>query len=69
MAKRTKAARKKNGRKGEKKRAWSKEDHRELKKHSNAKTAVSTISRAMKRTAGALRQQARKLGLGLGHRR
>ena len=69
MAKRTKVARKKNGRRGEKKRAWSKEDHRELKKHSKAKTRVSAISRAMKRTVGALRQQALKLGLPLGHRR
>ena len=68
MAKRTKAARKKNGRRGEK-RAWSKEDHRELKKHSKAKARVSAISRAMKRTVGALRQQALKLGLPLGHRR
>jgi hypothetical protein len=69
MANRTKAGQKKSGRAGEKKRAWSKEDHRELKKHSKAKTPVSTISRAMKRTAGALRQQALKLGLPLGHRR
>jgi hypothetical protein len=30
---------------------------------------VSVISRAMKRTVGALRQQALKLGIGLGHRR
>jgi hypothetical protein len=37
--------------------------------HSNAKTRVSVISRAMKRTVGSLRQQALKLGLGLGHRR
>jgi hypothetical protein len=50
-------------------RAWSKEDHRELRGHSKAKTAVVKISRAMKRTAGALRQQARKLGIPLGHRR
>jgi hypothetical protein len=50
-------------------RAWSKSDHSELKKHSKAKTPVVKISRAMKRTAGALRQKALKLGLPLGHRR
>jgi hypothetical protein len=48
---------------------WSTSDKRELKKHSRAKTPVSAISRLMKRTAGALRQQAIKLGLPLGHRR
>jgi len=50
-------------------RAWSKDDHRELKQHSKAKTPVAKISKAMKRTIGALRQQALKLGLPLGHRR
>ena len=50
-------------------RAWSKADHRELKAHSKAKTPVVKISRAMKRTVGALRQQALKAGLPLGHRR
>jgi hypothetical protein len=50
-------------------RPWSKADHRELKRHSKAKTRVSVISRAMKRTEGALRRQAQKLGLGLGHQR
>ena len=50
-------------------RAWSKGDHSELKKHSKAKTPVVKISREMKRTAGALRQKARSLGLPLGHRR
>jgi hypothetical protein len=50
-------------------RPWTKADHRDLKRHSKAKTRVSVISRAMKRTVGALRQQALKLGLGLGHRR
>ena len=49
--------------------AWSKEDIRELKGHSKAKTPVSKISKEMKRTVGALRQQAFKMGLSLGHRR
>ena len=50
-------------------RPWTKADHRELKAHSRNRTPVPKISRAMKRTAGALRQQALKLGIGLGHRR
>lgn len=51
------------------KRAWSKDDCRTLKAHSKAKTPVSKISKEMKRTIGALRQQAFKLGIGLGHQR
>ena len=50
-------------------RAWTKKDLAELKKHSRAKLPVAKISREMKRTQGALRQQAYKLGLRLGHRR
>ena len=69
MAKMRKSARKMDGRKSGKRRAWSKSDHRELKRHSKVRTRVSVISRAMKRTVGALRQQALKLGIGLGHRR
>jgi hypothetical protein len=34
-----------------------------------ARTPVAMISKQMKRTAGALRQQALKLGIGLGHQR
>ena len=49
--------------------AWSKAQHAELRKHSKAKTPVARISKMMKRTAGALRQQALKLGIPLGHRR
>ena len=49
--------------------AWSKAHHAELRKHSRAKTPVARISKMMKRTAGALRQQAIKLGIPLGHRR
>ena len=36
---------------------------------SKDKTRVRTISRALKRTPGALRQKARALGIPLGHRR
>ena len=34
-----------------------------------ARTPVAKISKLMKRTVGALRQQALKLGIGLGHQR
>ena len=47
---------------------WSKDDYRTLKAHSKAKTPVVKISR-LKRTVGALRQKALKLGIGLGHQR
>jgi hypothetical protein len=49
--------------------AWTKTLHAELRKHSKARTPVAKISKQMKRTVGALRQQALKLGIGLGHRR
>ena len=48
---------------------WSKEEYRTLKMHSKAKTPVVKVSKQMKRTIGALRQQAIKLGIGLGHQR
>jgi hypothetical protein len=50
-------------------RGWSKVDVRDLRAHSKSKTAVVKISKAMKRTIGAVRQQAFKLGIPLGHRR
>jgi len=62
-----KARKKVDGRKNAK--PWSTADKRELKAYSRARTPVSAISKAMKRTVGALRQQATKLGLSLGHRR
>ena len=49
--------------------AWTKAHHAELRKHSKARTPVAKISKMMKRTVGALRQQALKLGIGLGHQR
>ena len=49
--------------------AWSRAHHAELRKHSKAKTPVARISQMMKRTVGALRQQAIRLGIPLGHRR
>ena len=51
------------------KRVWTKDDCRALKAHSKARTPVIKISKEMKRTIGALRQQAFKLGVGLGHQR
>jgi hypothetical protein len=49
--------------------AWTKAHHAELRKHSKARTPVAKVSKIMKRTVGALRQQALKLGFGLGHQR
>jgi NADH:ubiquinone oxidoreductase subunit len=50
-------------------RAWSKDDIKELKAHSRAKTPVVKIAKATKRSALALRQKAWQLGIALGHRR
>jgi hypothetical protein len=52
-----------------KRRPWTKQDLRELKMHSRNKSPIKKIVRAMKRTAGALRQKAFTLGLPLGNRR
>jgi hypothetical protein len=49
--------------------SWTKGDVRDLKTHSKSKTPVAKISKAMKRTVGALRQKALGLGIPLGHRR
>ena len=49
--------------------AWTKAMHAELQRHSKARTPVEKISKQMKRTVGALRQQAFQLGIGLGHQR
>jgi hypothetical protein len=67
MAKKTKSTVKKV--KAAVRRAWSKVDLRELKQHSKSKTAVAKVAKAMKRTVGAVRQQAFQLGIGMGHRR
>jgi hypothetical protein len=52
-----------------KRQTWTKKDNAELKAHSKSRTPVAKISKAMKRTVGALRQRALTLGIGLGHRR
>jgi hypothetical protein len=48
---------------------WTKALHAELRRHSKAKTPIDRIAKLMKRTPGALRQQALRLGIGLGHQR
>ena len=48
---------------------WTKAQHAELRRHSKARTPVAKISKQMRRTIGALRQQAFSLGIGLGHQR
>ncbi len=48
---------------------WTKEDVRDLKAHSKARTPVVKIAKAMKRTEGAIRQKALVIGIGIGHRR
>jgi hypothetical protein len=55
--------------KSTKRREWTKADLKELKDHSKARTPVSKISKATKRTVGALRAKAFQLGIGLGHQR
>jgi len=52
-----------------KRQPWTKADISDLRKHSKARTPVSKIVKATKRTEGALRQKALQLGIGLGHRR
>jgi hypothetical protein len=50
-------------------REYTKEDVKELRAHSKAKTAVAKIAKITKRTEGSLRQKARALGISLGHQR
>jgi hypothetical protein len=48
---------------------WTKENIRDLKAHSKARTPVVKIAKLMKRTEGAVRQKAKGIPIGLGHRR
>jgi hypothetical protein len=50
-------------------RDWTRTEIKELRQHSKNKTRVQIISRALKRSPGALRQKARALGISLVHRR
>jgi hypothetical protein len=68
----TKKATKKAAKKTAKRRTrveYTKADVKELRAHSKARTPVSKIVKAMKRSEGSLRQKALNLGIGLGHRR
>ncbi|MFA6267377.1 MAG: hypothetical protein WC670_16875 [Pseudolabrys sp.] len=67
MAKKSKSAKK--AAKKIRRRPWTNEEYKKLKSHSKARTPVSKIAKEFKRTPGALRQQALKLGIGLGHQR
>ena len=48
---------------------WTKDDLRQLKAHSKARTPAADVAKAMKRTEAAVRQKAKTIGIGLGHRR
>ena len=48
---------------------WTKDDIRQLKAHSKTKTPVVEVAKAMRRTEAAVRQKAKTIGIGLGHRR
>ncbi|MCK1423018.1 hypothetical protein IVB15_17080 [Bradyrhizobium sp. 182] len=50
-------------------REWTKDEIKDLKAHSKARTPVVKIAKMTKRSAGALRQKALVLGIGLGHQR
>ena len=47
-------------------REYTKEDVKELRAHSKAKTPVARIVKATKRTEGSLRQMAKAFGISLG---
>jgi hypothetical protein len=47
----------------------TKDDVRQLKAHSKAKTPAVDVAKALKRTEAAVRQKAKTIGIGLGHRR
>lgn len=50
-------------------RAYTREDVKELRAHSKARTPVAKIAKLTKRTVAALRHKAQKLGISLGHMR
>ena len=47
----------------------TREDLRQLKPHSKSRTPVVEVAKVMKRTEAAVRQKAKTIGVGLGHRR
>ena len=48
---------------------WTNEDLKQLKAHSKTRVPVVEVAKAMKRTDAAVRQKAKTIGVGLGHRR
>ena len=50
-------------------RLYTKEDIKNLRAHSKAKTPVARIEKLMKRSEATLRQKAVTMGIPLGHRR
>jgi hypothetical protein len=50
-------------------RLYTKEDMKDLRAHSKAKTPVARIAKLMRRSEATLRQKALAMGLPLGHRR
>jgi fructose-1,6-bisphosphatase/inositol monophosphatase family enzyme len=50
-------------------REYTREDVKELRAHSKARTPVTKIAKLTKRTIASLRRKAQKLGIGLGHQR
>jgi hypothetical protein len=60
---------KKAKRRRAKRMAWTRAQVAELRRYSKDKLRVKKISKLMKRTAGSLRQKAKRLGIRLGHRR
>ena len=50
-------------------RSYTKEDLKNLRAHSKAKTPVARIAKLMKRSEATLRQKALAMGIPLGHRR
>lgn len=48
---------------------YTKEHVKELRTHSKARTPVTKIAKAMKRSEGSIRNKAHKLGIGIGHQR
>jgi hypothetical protein len=52
--------------KATKRRAWTKDDVRTLKTLAREKAKTTVIARKLKRTEGATRQQAKRLGVTLG---
>src|SRR6516162_8728965 len=43
---------------------WTKDDLRQIKAHSKARTPVSIVAKTMRRTEGAVRQKAKAIGIG-----